>query len=65
MIQIIENGTIEVDTVEGKIWVNTDHCVLRIQGVKFQNTSDSFSFIDIKGDRGYIDKEVVEKNEDD
>lgn len=39
-----------VDPEAGKIWLNAPNCVLRIQGIKFRNSREKFSMIDINGD---------------
>jgi len=40
-------GSIDVDTDEGKIWVNAPNCVLRIQGLNFISEKDKFSMVDV------------------
>lgn len=53
----ISFGTIDVDVKNGKIWVNTPNCVLRISGIKFNKQEEKFSMIDI------INNEAVMLNE--
>lgn len=42
-------GTIDVDTTEGRIWINAPNCILRIQGLEFKSMKEKFSMIDIIG----------------
>ena len=43
-----------VDSILGRVWVNSPSCVLRIQGINFRNQREKFSMIDIKGDEGIM-----------
>jgi hypothetical protein len=43
-----------VDPEQGKLWVNGPNCILRIQGLKFQNIREKFSMIDINGSDAFM-----------
>jgi len=51
-VRIVKNislAELVVDPKNGKIWVNSPNCVLRIQGINFKNIKEKFSMIDING----------------
>jgi len=45
----ISIASIVVDPENGKIWLNSPNCILRIQDVNFKHIEDKFEMIDIKG----------------
>ena len=47
-------GTVDIDPDEGKIWVNCPNCLLRIQNIRFNNTEEKFSMIDINGIEAFM-----------
>lgn len=52
-----------VDPDQGKIWLNAPNCVLRIQGIKFENKKEKFSMIDINGsEASMIEGDLVSSN---
>lgn len=42
-------GTIDIDTQNGRVWVNAPNCILRIQGLEFKDIKEKFSMIDVSG----------------
>lgn len=59
----ISFGTLEVDTINGKIWLNCPNCILRIQNINFDcNNVDKFSMIDINVDKKYTSCSVYSDN---
>lgn len=42
-------ASIVVDPKNGKIWLNSPNCLLRIQDVNFKHIEEKFEMIDIKG----------------
>jgi|ADurb_Ile_02_Slu_FD_contig_101_315560_length_3681_multi_2_in_0_out_0_3 hypothetical protein len=42
-------GTIDIDTQNGRVWVNAPNCILRIQGLEFKDVKEKFSMIDVSG----------------
>ena len=49
IVKNISLAELVVDPKNGKIWVNSPNCVLRIQGINFKNIKEKFSMIDING----------------
>ena len=45
----ISFGTLDVDTKNGKIYLNCPSCIIRIQDIIFDQIQDKFSMIDING----------------
>jgi hypothetical protein len=44
-------GTIDIDTITGRVWLNAPNCILRIQGLEFKELKEKFSMIDISGNK--------------
>jgi len=42
-------GTLQVVPEEGRLWLETQNCDLRISKLSFKNIEESFSMIDIQG----------------
>jgi len=45
----VQVGSLEIDVNNGKIWLNSPGCILRIQNIRFNNLEEKFSMIDING----------------
>lgn len=54
-------GFLDVEPEQGKIWLNSPNCTLRIQGLDFKNIREKFSMIDINNGVAYM----IEENSND
>jgi hypothetical protein len=54
IIKYFTSAELIVDPAQGKIWVNAPNCILRIQGLKFNNEIEKFSMIDINGSDSFM-----------
>jgi hypothetical protein len=56
-------GTLEVAPDEGRLWLKTQNCNLRVSKLSFKNVEESFSMIDIQGGQAVMVPEAEEYDE--
>jgi len=58
-------ASLEVDPENGKVWLNTDKCILRITGLEFTTKSDDFTMLDVFGKKAQMVESQTKPQDDD
>jgi len=59
-------ASLEVDPKEGKLWLNTSRCILRITNLQFTGEiKEQFDMLEINGSEGYMVSDAMPVDESD
>lgn len=56
-------SSLQVEPEQGKLWLNSPNCVLRICGLTFKEDFNTFSMIDIINNNAFVVKEEDEEQD--
>lgn len=59
----IPYGTLDIDTINKRIWLNCPSYLMRIQNINFKNIEEKFLMIDINGNDVYMQAGELENKE--